>query len=96
MFNPKVVDKLIEEQIAKSVDAQVTEMFVTDAWVKPIEAKIVEYAQQRILGKFANSSTLPEIIDAVKIGVAELFADGKVPGVDQYIDPSTVKTAIDL
>ena len=95
MLNPKVVDKLIEEQIAKSVDAQVTEMFVTDAWVKPIEAKIVEYAQQRILGKFANSSTLPEIIDAVKIGVAELFADGKVPGVDQYIDPSTVKTAID-
>jgi len=94
MLNPIVVDKLIEEQIAKSVDAQVTELFATDAWVNSIENKIVEYAQQRILTKFANSSTLPEIIDAVKLGVTELFANGLVPGVDQYIDPVTIKTAI--
>jgi hypothetical protein len=95
MLNPTVVDKLIEEQISKSVDAQVTEMFATDAWTKPIESKIVEYAQQRILGKFANSSTLPEIIDAVKVGIADLFVNGNIPGVDQYIDTDTVKKTID-
>jgi len=95
MLDPKVVDTLIEEQIVKSIDAQVAEIFATDAWVKPIESKIVQYAQERILGKFANSATIPELIDAVKVGIGELFADGKIPGVDQYVDSETVKTAID-
>lgn len=95
MLDPKAVTKLVEEQIARSVNDQVLEVFATDDWLKPIEAKIVDYTQQRILGKFANSSALPEIVDAVKTSVAELFAAGQIPGVDQYIDSATVKQIID-
>jgi hypothetical protein len=95
MLDPKVVTKLVEEQIARSVNDQVMEVFATDEWLKPIEAKIVDYTQQRILGKFANSSALPEIVEAVKTSVAELFASGQIPGVDQYIDSATVRQTID-
>lgn len=95
MLDPKAVTKLVEDQIAKSVNDQVLEVFATDDWLKPIEAKIIDYTQQRILGKFANSSALPEIVDAVKTSVAELFAAGQIPGVDQYIDSATVKQIID-
>ena len=95
MLDPKVVIKLVEDQIAKSVNDQVMEVFATDDWLKPIEAKIIDYTQQRILGKFANSSALPEIVDAVKTSVAELFAAGQIPGVDQYIDSATVQQTID-
>lgn len=95
MLDPKAVTKLVEEQIARSVNNQVLEVFATDDWLKPIEAKIVDYTQQRILGKFANSSALPEIVDAVKSSVAELFATGQIPGVEQYIDSTTIKQTID-
>jgi hypothetical protein len=95
MLDPKVVTKLVEDQIARSVNDQVLEVFATDDWLKPIEAKIVDYTQQRILGKFANSSALPEIVEAVKISVAELFAAGQIPGVDQYIDSTIIKQTID-
>jgi hypothetical protein len=95
MLDPKVVAKLVEDQIARSVNDQVIQVFTTDDWLRPIEAKIIDYTQQRILGKFANSSALPEIVDSVKSSVAELFAKGMIPGVDQYIDSNIVKQAID-
>jgi hypothetical protein len=95
MLDPTVVTKLVEDQIARSVNDQVLEVFATDEWLKPIEAKIIDYTQQRILGKFANSSALPEIVEAVKTSVAELFATGQIPGVDQYIDSTTIKQTMD-
>jgi hypothetical protein len=95
MLDPKAVTKLVEDQIAKSVNDQVLEVFATDEWLRPIEAKIIDYTQQRILGKFANSSALPEIVEAVKTSVAELFASGQIPGVDQYIDDAKIKQTID-
>jgi hypothetical protein len=95
MLDPKAVTKMVEDQIAQSVNNQVLEVFATDEWLKPIEAKIIDYTQQRILGKFANSSALPEIVDAVKTSIADLFATGQIPGVDQYIDAATIKQTID-
>lgn len=86
---------MVEDQIAQTVNDQVLEVFATNDWLKPIEAKIIDYTQQRILGKFANSSSLPEIVEAVKASVAILFADGKIPGVDQYIDSTVIKQAVD-
>ena len=95
MLDPTAVTKLVEEQIARSVNDQVLEVFATDEWLKSIESKIVDYTQQRILGKFANSSALPEIVEAVKTSVAELFATGQIPGIDRYIDSTIVNQTID-
>jgi hypothetical protein len=95
MLDPTAITKMVEDQIARSVNDQVLEVFATDEWLKPIETKIIDYTQQRILGKFSNSSALPEIVQAVKTSVAELFATGQIPGVDQYIDSATIKQTID-
>jgi hypothetical protein len=95
MLDPKIVTKMVEDQIAQSVNDQVMEVFATDDWLKPIEQKIVQYTQDRILGKFNNSSALPEIVDAVKTSVQELFSSGKIPGIETFIDPATVRIAVD-
>jgi hypothetical protein len=95
MLDPKIVTKMVEDQIARSVDDQVMEVFATDDWLKPIEQKIVQYTQDRILGKFNNSSALPEIVDAVKTSVQELFSSGKIPGIETFIDPVIVRLAVD-
>ena len=86
---------MVEDQIARSVDDQVMEVFATDGWLKPIEQKIIQYTQDRILGKFSNSSALPEIVDAVKTSVQDLFSSGKIPGIETFIDPVTVRLAVD-
>jgi hypothetical protein len=95
MLDPKIVTKMVEDQIAQSVNDQVMEVFATDEWLKPIEQKIVQYTQDRILGKFSNSSALPEIVEAVKTSVQELFSSGKIPGIETFIDPVTVRLAVD-
>ena len=95
MLDPKVVTQMVEEQIAKSVNNQVLEVFTNEELLKPIEEKIVCYIQDRILGKFANSSAVPEIVDAVKQSVARLFDDGRIPGVDQFVDSEKIKQAVD-
>ena len=86
---------MVEKQIASTVDQQVTELFASTEWLEPIEQKIVKYTQDRILGKFSNSSALPEIVGAVKTSVNELFTSGKIPGIDQYVDSTTIKQSID-
>lgn len=95
MLDPKIVTKMVEDQIAQSVNDQVMEVFATDEWLAPIEQKIVKYTQDRILGKFSNSSALPEIVDAVKNSVQELFSQGKIPGIQDFVEPVNIRTAVD-
>jgi hypothetical protein len=47
------------------------------------------------MAKFANAEYLPEITDTVKSSVNELFKNGVVPGIDQYVDKTAIKQTID-
>jgi len=96
MLDPNAITKLVEDQIASVVNDQVLETFATGEWLEPIEQKIIKYSQDRILGKFANSSAMPEIVSAVKSSVTELFNSGQIPGIDQYVEQSQIQQAIDL
>lgn len=95
MLDTNALNKLIEEQINQSVSSHVEAIFQSNEWQKPIEEKIVKYSQDRILGKFNNSTIVPEIIDTVKSSVEELFASGKIPGIDTFIDYTAIKQAVD-
>lgn len=95
MLDPKAVTKMVEDQIASMVNDQVLETFATGEWLEPIEQKIIKYSQDRILGKFANSSAIPEIANAIKSSVEELFKAGQIPGIDQYVDQTIVRQTID-
>ena len=95
MIDTDAIARLVEEQIAKTVKEQVDTVLGADEWLASLEQKILEYTQTRILSKFANASTMPEIIEAVKQSVGQLFAAGNIPGVEQFVDYAVVRAAVD-
>lgn len=96
MLDTIAVQRLIEEQIVTTVNQQVLEAITSEEWLQALEQKIIKYTQDRILGKFSNSNAVPELVDAIKISVKDLFAQGQVPGIEKYVDESNIKQCIDL
>ena len=95
MIDTDAITRMVEQQIANTVDTQVLAVLTSDEWLEPLEKKILQYTQDRILSKFASSDAVPEIISAVKQSVSKLFADGNIPGIEQFVDLSLVKTTVD-
>lgn len=95
MLDTTVVEQLVKEQISKLVTDQVIETLASDDWLKPIEQRVIQYTQERILVKFANATAMPEIIQAVKDSVTELFVSGKIPELAQYVNQESIKNAVD-
>ena len=95
MIDTDAIARMVEQQIAKTVDDQVLAVLTSDEWLKPLEQKIIQFTQDRILTRFANSDTVPEIVAGIKDSVAQLFAQGQIPGIEQFIDASVIKTTID-
>jgi hypothetical protein len=95
MIDADVIKRMIEQQITETVSSHVSGVLTSDEWAQPIEQKIVKYTQDRILSKFANSAAMPEIIEAVKTSVGELFANGHIPGVSTFVDNDLIKVTVD-
>jgi hypothetical protein len=95
MIDADVIKRMIEQQITETVSSHVSGVLTSDEWAQPIEQKIVKYTQDRILSKFANSAAMPEIIEAVKTSVGELFANGHIPGVSTFVDNNLIKVTVD-
>jgi len=96
MLDADAVNKLVVQQITTAVNAQVQAVMSSDVWLNSLENKILQYTQDRILAKFNNSSTMPEIIEAVKDSVAQLFDNGNIPGIDQYVDNTVINQSIKI
>lgn len=94
MLDPKVIEQLVQEQVATVVNKQVEEALSSDVWLAPLEQKIIQYTQDHLLRKFSNAAIVPEIVDAVKQGVTELFVSGKIPNLQEFINPSTVELSV--
>lgn len=95
MLDPNAITRMVEEQIAKTVNEQTLTVLSSDEWLESLEKKILQYTQDRILSKFANASTMPEIVDAVKDSVGKLFDEGKIPGVKEFVDSAVIKATVD-
>lgn len=95
MLDPNALERAIEKQIADTVNTQIQAKLANDNWLDPVEKKIVKFTQDRILGKFSNSSAVPEIVDAIKTSIQELFENGNIPGIENFIDSTAIQTAVD-
>jgi hypothetical protein len=95
MLDTTAIEQLVKQQIAEQVTEQISVILSSDEWLSSFEQQIIEYVQARVMAKFANAEYLPEITDTVKASVNELFRNGVVPGVDQYVDTETIKRNID-
>lgn len=95
MLDSNAITRMVEEQIAKTVNEQISTVLSSDRWLESLEKKILQYTQDRILSKFANASAMPEILDAVKDSVGKLFDEGKVPGVQDFVDVAVIRATVD-
>jgi hypothetical protein len=95
MLDPKAIEQMIQDQVTVMVTDQVMQVFASDDWLIPLEKKIVQYTQDRILSKFSNATAMPEIVNAVKEGIKELFASGAIPNLNTYIDPESITFTVD-
>lgn len=95
MLDTKSLEDLITAQISSAVDRQVEEIVSDKNFVQGIESRVDAYLQNRILARFNNISTVPEIIDTIKTSVADLVQQGAVPGIGDYVDQHALKQTID-
>jgi len=95
MLENTAVQQLIETQIKSAVDQYVQHILADTDWAQEIENRIVKYVQDRILGKFANMSSMPDLVETVKSSVATLMTQGHVPGIQNYVDDAVITATVD-
>lgn len=93
MLDPKALQQLVEQQVKQEVADRVTAS-LNEQWLKTVEDNAVKFIQDRIVAKFSNSEAMPELIDAVKSSVRELFYNGQIPGLGQYVDYDYIKQGV--
>lgn len=96
MLDTAALEQIIKEQIAIQVDEQVSKTLESTAWIESLENKIIQNAQTQILEKFSNIGIVPEIVESIKHSVSELFAQGQIPGINQYIDLEQITQAVEI
>ena len=93
MLDPTALQQLVEQQVKQEVATRVAQA-LDDAWIKNVEDNAIKFIQDRIVGKFANSEAMPELVDAVKTSVKSLFTSGQLPGLGQYVDYDDIKKSV--
>jgi hypothetical protein len=96
MLNTVEIEQIIQEQISVEVKDYVSKTLSSTDWVTSIENKIVQNVQSQILQKLSNIQVVPEILESIKNSVGDLLKQGKIPGIDQYVNAVEVSQAVDL
>lgn len=94
LIDTQSVSDLIESQIKLAVDQQVQHALSNDRWIESIEKQIVQYVQDRIVARFNNISNMPDLVETVKISVADLIDQGHLPGVDKFVDQGLLQVSV--
>lgn len=95
MLDPNAITQLVEQEIRSVVKSQVDQAVSQEEWIRDLENQIVEFVQARIVAKFSNISTVPDLVQTVEGSVQKLFADGFVPDIDHLIDTNLLTQAVD-
>lgn len=95
MIDTQSIADLTQQQIKSSVDQQIQVLMANEDWINHIEQDIVESIKTRIIAKFSNLSTVPDLVDTVKTSVSTLFDQGAVPDLKNYVDANIITKAID-
>ena len=95
MLDTKSIEDIIKDNIQQSVDHYVSSIIGDDAWITEIEQRIVRHVQDRITARFANISSVPDLIETVHTSVINLLSSGNIPGLDRHIDKETIRRGLD-
>jgi hypothetical protein len=95
MIDNMSLDSLIEQQIKLAVEQRVQAVIDQTDWIDQLENRIIKYVQDRIVSRFANISTVPDLVATVERSVGQLFDQGRIPDVSQYVDSTKLSSAVD-
>lgn len=95
MIDDVSLRELIEQQIQIAVKQKIDQLVDNREWLEQLETRTIEIVRNRIVGKFANISTVPDLVETVQQSVEKLFSQGQIPDLANYIDVKSLEIAID-
>ena len=95
MLDADIVNRLVQDEIKKNVNAQVDTALSSSEWLQDLESRIVSHVQDRITARFSNISTVPDLVSTVSSSVEKMFKDGLVPSIDHLVDNTLLEQAVD-
>lgn len=94
MIDDISLGELIQQQIGATVKDKVNALVNDREWFERLEHEIIVAIQQRIVTRFSNVETVPDLVKTVEHSVEQLFLQGRIPGFDSFIDMSRIEHAI--
>ena len=95
MLKEDAVEKLVIKEVRAQVQEQVSQAINDPEWVIDLENKITKFVQDRIVARFSNISTVPDLVETVKSSVEKMFKDGFVPDIEHMVDNTLLVQAVD-
>lgn len=95
MIDSKYIEDLIHDQISRTVEDRVDAILAQNKLFDDIEMRITEHVKGRITARFANLSSMPDLIATVKTSVKELMDQGALPGLGDYVQEDVIRQSID-
>ena len=95
MLKEDAVEKLVQKEVKLQVERQVAQAINDPEWVIELENKITKFVQDRIVARFSNISTIPDLVNTVGSSVEKMFADGFVPNIEHMVDNTLLVQAVD-
>jgi len=95
MLKEDAVEKLVVKEVRAQVQEQVAQAINDPEWVIDLENKITKFVQDRIVARFSNISTVPDLVETVKSSVEKMFNDGFVPNIEHMVDNTLLVQAVD-
>jgi len=95
MLDNKALAKLVDEEIKRTVQSEVSSALNNTDWLDGLELKIVSHVQDRITARFSNINTIPDLVKTVESSVNKMFVDGFVPSIDHMVDTTLLTQAVD-
>jgi hypothetical protein len=92
--NTNIAD-LVQEEIRLAVDRYVQAVLADQQWQHTIEQRITEWTRDRILARFQNVGSIPDLVEIIRCQVKDLFDTGHVPGLSNYVDQQQINRTID-
>ena len=95
MLKEDAVEKLVQKEVKRQVENQVAQAINDPQWVIELENKITKFVQDRIVARFSNISTVPDLVETVGSSVEKMFEDGFVPNIEHIVDNTILVQAVD-
>jgi molybdopterin-binding protein len=95
MLKEDAVEKLVQKEVKRQVENQVAQAVSDTEWILDLETQIIKFVQDRIVARFSNISTVPDLVATVESSVGKMFEDGFVPNIEHMVDNTLLVQAVD-